>query len=103
MRLILAHLGCGWDGDPGHQVRAIQAPRHGNLFVDTSSAQSILPHLIEWAVREVGAERLLYGTDTPLYFAAMQRVRIDKADLSNEQKRMILRDNAVKLFKNWNL
>src|SRR3972149_2905155 len=25
VHLILAHLGCGWDNDPTHQVRAIQA------------------------------------------------------------------------------
>ncbi len=97
-RLILAHLGCGWDGDPTHQVRAIQASKHGNVWVDTSSAQSILPKLIEWAVSEIGVERLLYGTDTPLYVAAMQRARIDHAEISAGEKRMILRENSLKLF-----
>jgi hypothetical protein len=96
--LILAHIGCGWDGDLTHQVRAIQESRHGNVFADTSSARSIVPGLIEWAVREVGAERVLFGTDTPLYNTAMQRARIDHADLADEAKRLILRDNAVRLF-----
>jgi len=98
VRLILAHLGCGWDGDPSHQVRAIQASRHDNLFVDTSSAMSIMSNLVEWAVREIGAEKMLYGTDTPLYSAAMQRARIDSAAISDEAKALILRDNAVRLF-----
>jgi predicted TIM-barrel fold metal-dependent hydrolase len=98
-RLILAHLGCGWDSDPSHQVRAIQASRHGNVFVDTSSASSIMSGLIEWAVSEIGAERILYGTDTPLYSAAMQRARIDNAEISDDAKRLILRDNAMKLFQ----
>jgi predicted TIM-barrel fold metal-dependent hydrolase len=98
MRLILAHIGCGWDGDLTHQVRAIQQSRHGNVFADTSSARSITPNLIEWAVREVGAERILYGTDTPLYFAPMQRARIDHADLPERDRRLILRDNAVRLL-----
>ncbi len=98
MRLILAHLGCGWDGDLTHQVRAIQQSRHGNVFVDTSSARSITPNLIEWAVREIGAERILYGTDTPLYFAPVQRARIDHADLSEHDRRLILRDNAIRLL-----
>jgi len=97
-RLILAHLGCGWDSDPSHQVRAIQASRHNNVFVDTSSASSIMSGLIEWAVREIGAERMLYGTDTPLYCASMQRARIDNAAISDEAKRLILRDNAMNLF-----
>jgi predicted TIM-barrel fold metal-dependent hydrolase len=98
MRLILAHIGCGHDGDLTHQVRAIQASRHGNVFADTSSARSITPGLIEWAVREVGAEHVLYGTDTPLYFAPMQRARIDHADLDDRERRLILRDNAVRLL-----
>ncbi|MBI3861730.1 MAG: amidohydrolase family protein [Planctomycetia bacterium] len=98
VRLILAHIGCGWDGDLSHQVRAIQASRHGNVYADTSSARSIVPGLIEWAVREVGDDRVLFGTDTPLYHAAMQRARIDEADLSDESKRKILRGNAVTLF-----
>jgi predicted TIM-barrel fold metal-dependent hydrolase len=98
MTLILAHIGCGFDGDPTHQVRAAAGCRHGNVYADTSSAQSIMPGLIELAVREMGADRILYGTDTPLYFAPMQRARIDHADLPDEQKRMILRDNAVRLL-----
>lgn len=97
-RLILAHLGCGYDGDPSHQVRAIHATRHGNVYVDTSSVQSTMPGLIEWAVSEVGAEKLLYGTDTPLYSAPMQRVRIDTAEIGEEAKSLILRENALKLL-----
>lgn len=98
VRLILAHIGHGWDGDITHQVRAIQASRHGNVYADTSSARSIMPNLIEWAVKEVGAERVLFGTDTPLYSSAMHRARINHADLSDADKRLILRDNAVRLF-----
>lgn len=98
MRLILAHLGNGQDGDPAHQVRAIQASKRGNIWVDTSSAQNILPGLVEWAVNEVGAERLLYGTDTPLYSVPMQRARIDSAEIRDEEKRLILRGNAVELL-----
>jgi predicted TIM-barrel fold metal-dependent hydrolase len=96
--LIIAHLGCGWDGDLTHQVRAIQANKHGNLYTDTSSAKSITPQLIEWAVQEVGAERILFGTDTPLYFAPMQRARIDHADISDDAKRLILCANAMRLL-----
>lgn len=98
VRLVLGHLGCGWDGDLTHQVRGIQASRHGNVYTDTSSARSVTSGLIEFAVREVGAERILFGTDSPLYSAAMQRARIDHADLSDHDKRLILHDNAAKLF-----
>ena len=98
MRLILAHIGCGWDNDYTHQVRGVQQSRHGNVFADTSSSRSITPNLIEWAVQKIGADRVLFGTDTPLYMTSMQRVRIDQADLSDSEKRRILLDNALALF-----
>ena len=98
VKLILAHLGNGYDGDPAHQVRAIQAGKHDNIFVDTSSSMSITSKLIEWAVKEVGAERMLYGTDTPVYFSPMHRARIDNADISSEDKELILYKNAEKIL-----
>ena len=98
VKVIVSHLGCGWDGDPGHQVSAILSSRHGNLYTDTSSAQSIKPNLIEWAVKEIGAEHILFGTDSPLYFAPMQRARIDNAEISYEDRKKILFENALSLF-----
>ena len=98
VKLILSHLGCGWDNDATHQVRAIQKTRHGNVFTDTSSYASIMRNLIEWAVREVGAECILYGTDTPLHHPPMYRARIDNAEMGSDEKRLILRSNALVLF-----
>ena len=98
VQLILAHIGCSDTSDRTLQVRAIQQSTQGNVYADTSSAMSITPRLIEWAVGEVGAERVLFGTDTPLYATSMQRARIDLADLDDHSKRLILRDNAVALL-----
>lgn len=100
-RVLLAHLGHGGgDGDRVDlQVRAVRAARHGNLWVDTSSARSVLPRLVEWAVQELGPEKVLFGSDTPLYSVAMQRARIESAEISERDKASILRDNAVEFFR----
>ncbi|MCC7192032.1 MAG: amidohydrolase family protein [Phycisphaeraceae bacterium] len=98
MKLLLAHIGCSHVGDLTIQCRAIQKSRHGNVWADTSSAMSIIPRNIEWTVSQVGAERVCFGTDTPLYVTAMQRARIDHAELTDQQKRLILRENAFNLF-----
>jgi hypothetical protein len=98
LKLILAHLGHMDVGDITHQVRAIQSSRHRNLYVDTSSSKSLLPGLIEWAVREIGAERILFGSDTPLYFSAMQRARIDRAEIPLADRIKILSENARRLL-----
>lgn len=98
LSLILAHIGCSSDGEPGRQVRAVTKSRHGNIYADTSSSRSVYPKLIEWAVQEAGVEKVLFGTDTPLYHIGMQRARIEHADLTFVQKRKILRDNAWELL-----
>jgi predicted TIM-barrel fold metal-dependent hydrolase len=100
VRLILSHLGCGSNDKSILQVDAIQNSKHGNVFTDTSSSASLMPGLLEWAVRQIGAERILFGTDSPCYFSPMQRARVDYADISYENKKSILRDNAIKLFGN---
>jgi len=100
-RLLLAHLGNGAGAGQRAdlQVRAVQAARHRNLWVDTSSARSLLPGLVEWAVREIGADRVLFGSDTPLYHVAMQHARIVHAALPDDAKRLILRENAIRFFR----
>ena len=99
VKLILAHLGNADDSNTFDlQTRAIQASKHGNIYTDTSSARSLFPGLIEWAVGEVGDEYILFGTDSPLHFTSAQRARIDYADITDLQKRSILRDNAKRLL-----
>lgn len=52
-------------------------------------------------MKDFGADRVLFGTDTPLDSRAMHRAHINHADLSDADERLILlilRDNALKLF-----
>ncbi len=51
------------------------------IVMPTSSGRSLLPGFIEFAVHEICAERLLFGSDTPIYHVAMQRTRIETADI----------------------
>ena len=85
-------------GDPTHQLRAISASKHRNVYVDTSSAASITPGLVEYAVEQVGSDRIVFGTDTPLYFSPMQRARIDYAEISEADRANILRNTAARLL-----
>lgn len=95
---ITSHLGCGYDGRRDHQVRAIEANLHGNLFTDTSSAKSIGDGLLEWAVARIGSERILFGTDSGCYFSPCQRARVDYAHISDADKENILYRNALRMI-----
>jgi len=98
-RLILAHLGNSSDGVTSRQVSAIQRSQAGNVYVDTSSGRSIYSGLIEWAVETIGPDRILFGTDTPLYSVACHKVRIETAEISSAAKRKILFNNAARLLQ----
>ena len=98
VKVIAAHLGSGPDGDPSHHIRAIEENIHGNLYTDTSSAMSLLSNLLEYAVRRIGSNRILFGTDSSCYFSPCQRIRVDAAGIPYEDKYNILRENALNLF-----
>ena len=101
--LILAHLGNSVDDKLSRQVSALKRAKNGNVYIDTSSARSINSGLIEWAVSEVGAQRFLFGTDTPLYFTVCQKARIEYAEMDDEAKRAILFKNAAQLLHEENI
>jgi len=100
VKLILAHLGNSPDDDRTLHAKAVEMSRCGNVYVDTSSAMNILPNVLEMTVKRIGADKILFGSDTPLYFTPMQRMRIEFADISEADKRKIFRENAIKLFGN---
>lgn len=87
---IIAHL-----GGKGY-VDAIEFAEHKNVYTDTSGIASSNNLMVEYAYNRVGADRILFGTDT--YSAAFQRGRIEFALIPEEDKRKILLDNSAMLF-----
>lgn len=101
VQLILAHIGHGGgDGNrPDLQIEVLEQTVGASVYADTSSAQSMLSGLIEWAVDRVGSDRILFGTDTPLYHPGAQLGRIIASSLSMADKQKILYENAKSLFR----
>ncbi len=89
--IILAHLG------GARHIEAIRNAKHRNIYTDTSGMAMLKNCLIEYAVSQIGSDRILFGTDT--YAASAQRGRIEYAMISQQDKENILVNNAKKLFK----
>lgn len=89
--LIIAHL-----GSIAH-VEAIKKAKFNHIYTDTSGSASSMNNIIEYAVKQVGSERILFGTDT--YSSAFQLGRIIFADISEQDKENILFRNAERLFE----
>jgi predicted TIM-barrel fold metal-dependent hydrolase len=91
VRIIMAHLtGCGVRG-----VQAVKSCR--NVVVDTSGAAPE-SGIVEYAVEQLGADRVLYGSDVPIrdFGVAIARITGSRLDAATRQK--ILHDNAAALL-----
>lgn len=91
VRIIMAHLtGCG--------VRGVQAVKAcPNVVVDTSGAAPE-SGIIEYAVEQLGADRILYGSDAPIRDFGVAIARITGSRLEARTQRKILHDNAAALL-----
>lgn len=70
-----------------------------NAYLDLCDT-SRLNGVIEKMVREVGAEKVVFGTDVPMQGFCYQLGCVLGAHIQEEEKRLILRDNALRILAN---
>jgi predicted TIM-barrel fold metal-dependent hydrolase len=90
--IILAHMG----GDAWREG-ILAAKESPNLFVDMCASWADADKVAA-AVRELGPERVLFGSDFTLFDPAQTLGMIEEADLSQEVRSLILHGNAERLF-----
>lgn len=90
--IVCGHTG---GGDWALGIRAIRDRKE--IHADLGGGDPVYGE-VEMAVRELGADRVLYGSDVNGRSFASQLGRVLGADLPLEQKRMILRDNLRNLL-----
>ena len=96
--IIMAHSG-GCPTAWGDWPKAIEtAKRCPNIYLDTASSQVDMGY-IEAAVEAVGAERVVFGTDLPLLDPFTQLAKVTGADLTEEDKGLILGGNIARLIE----
>jgi predicted TIM-barrel fold metal-dependent hydrolase len=95
VNLILGHAGGRYEG---HLAAADLAKQYPNVHMDTSG-DCYSFGFIEWMVGQVGADRILFGSDMNWIDPRTHLARIYDADITLEEKRSILGDNACRLYK----
>jgi predicted TIM-barrel fold metal-dependent hydrolase len=93
--ILLGHSG----GTPGGMDESIAAAKEWDrLYLDLTGSQ--LPRgMLEVMVQQVGAERVLFGTDIPFVDCRPQVGYVAVARISDDEKRLILGRNAQRLFQ----
>lgn len=98
--ILVAHMGSAAAllQPTGDWIGTIQvAKKHDNIILETS-ASTFDMGMIERAVEALGAERIVYGSDMPLLSPSAQLAKVKAADISDEDKRLILGENMARLL-----
>ncbi len=90
--IICGHAGGDWE----QGIRAVRAQKH--VAVDLGGGDPAAG-VTEMAVRELGAERVIYGSDAGGRSFASQLAKVQGADISDEAKRLILGANLKRLLE----
>ncbi len=73
--------------------------KHENLYLDLSGTGLFRFGLLKHLIREVGADRILFGTDYPICNPRMYVQAVYGEDISEEDQEKILFRNAEALLK----
>jgi predicted TIM-barrel fold metal-dependent hydrolase len=87
----------GHSGAGDVEINLEEARRTPNLYLELTYSGGT-PWLVERLVREVGAERVIFGSDTILFAASHQVGKVVFADIGEADKALILGGNAKRLF-----
>ena len=98
--IILAHL--GFDQDWEHMFQyPLQAfylaRKYKNVYLDTAAATWV-QYFLEQAIEEVGADKLLFGTDSPWFYPAIAIACINDLEISDKDKNKILGENIAQII-----
>ncbi len=96
--LVAAHFGVGQPGQTEVAIDHISECRTANLVTDMATARALRSGIIEQMVKGIGAEKILFGTDMPLYEARAFPALLAAADISNDERELIAYRNAQRLI-----
>jgi hypothetical protein len=71
-----------------------------NIYVDLSSSlYALSPETALELIHAYGSDKVLWGTDYPMWESASEMEFFNKIDLTDEERSQILYENAAKLLK----
>ena len=91
-KLFMAHSGGDWE-------RGLRAIRDATTLHTDVCGSDNYTGMVEMAVRELGADRVIWGTDCPGRSMASQIGKVLGADISDEDKEKILGRNITRLLQ----
>ena len=95
LKLIGIHIGIPWTDE-----MISMAWKHDNVFIGVDAyAPKHWPQQLVHYLNTYGRHKVLFGTDWPVIDPERAIREIDDLDLRAESRQMLLRDNALKVFR----
>ncbi len=96
--IVFPHFGDSHEYD--HIFKRVDlVARNKNCYLDTSGYGHDRVGMLEYAVKTIGADRVLFGSDFSINDPSTVIGRIESSFLTEEQKRKIFSDNLLALLK----
>ncbi len=96
--IVFPHFGDSHEYD--HIFKRIELiARNKNCYLDTSGYGHDRVGMLEYAVKTIGADRVLFGSDFSINDPSTVIGRVESSFLTDEQKRKIFSDNLQALLK----
>jgi len=70
--------------------------KHKNVYIETSYFQ--LYRGLEFLIEKIGADRILFGTNSPFYAYQSAVLKLKKADISQKNNQLIANDNINRIL-----
>lgn len=93
--IVMAHMGL--DEIIFCDAAVNMAKRAPNLFLETTGVTAEAK--IAKAVGEIGANRVLYGSDLPFHNPRVEMEKVRMAEMTEEERELVLGGNAARLFR----
>lgn len=100
LTVVMAHLGLGY-----YDEAAAMAEKYPNLQFDcsavinrTEAGGGLTDAELTVLIRKIGVERVMFGSDFPFFDPVTAVERFFRLDLSEQEKRLILADNAIRIY-----
>ena len=93
--IIMEHMGYRYSAD----LAIEQARRYPNLYLGTTIPAAAEPILVKKAVQEVGAEKVVFGSNAPFAVASLGVEGIRRLELGNEDEKLVLGGNFERIYR----
>ena len=101
LTLVMAHLGMGFFEESTSLART-----YPNLQFDccaiighNEAHGGLSDSALTALIREIGVERVMFGSDFPWLDPALSAERLLRLDFSEREKRLLLAENAIRIYK----